>query len=379
MVKHALLGASSSHRWLKCTPSARVEETIANRSNKYADEGSAAHALAEHKLREFLKIPTEKPTSEYDSPEMETYTDTYVTYACELISEARSRSDDAIALIEQRLDYSEFVAEGFGTGDLVIVSDGILDVLDLKYGMQRVSAHDNPQLMLYGLAALTQYGFLYEIRTVRMTICQPRLDAISTFILPADKLLAWAEQELKPKADLAYKGEGEFTSGDHCRYCRAGATCRARAKRNQEMARLDFKDPPLLTDDEVAEVLGQVDEIAAWAKTVWAYAEEEAISGRKQFPGFKVVEVKGSRKYTDETKVAKRLLSTGEYDESQIYTKKVLGITALTQLIGKKQFNTLLWDLCVSPPGKPGLVVDTDKRQDWNRNRSAKFDFKGEL
>jgi len=376
MGDHALLSASSSHRWLNCTPSAVLEQSFEDSTSAAAAEGTAAHALSEHKLREFLKLKTKKPTSKYDSQELEHYTDVYIEYACELIAEAYARSRDPIALTERRLDYSHYVPGGFGTGDLVIVADGLLDVVDLKYGKGvRVSAEENPQLKLYALGALALYDDLYDIKEVRMTICQPRLDNFSTFELTVDKLIEWAETELKPRAALAIKGTGDFNSGEHCRFCRARATCRARAERNLELARLDFKLPALLTDDEIAEVLLQANELKAWAKDVWEYAEAGALAGQKKWPGFKLIESTSKRKYTDEAKVAEQVLATGDYSEDEIYTKSLLGITAMTQLLGKKQFAKLLNDLIVKPPGKPTLVVESDKRKEWNSIDAAKADF----
>lgn len=376
MADHAKLSASSSHRWLNCTPSAVLEENFENKTSPFAEEGTAAHVMSEHKLRTFLKIKTKKPTSKYDSQELEFYTDAYVGYACELIVEAKTRSSDSLALVEQRLDYSHYAPEGFGTGDLVIVSDGILDVIDLKYGKGvRVSAEHNTQMMLYALGALALFDFLYDIQMVRMTICQPRLDSISTFEIPVDELIEWAETELKPKAALAFRGEGEFTAGAHCRFCRARSQCRARANSNLELAKMDFKLPGLLTDDEMAVVLAQANELKAWAKDVWEFAEKEAKAGRKKWPGYKLIEGLSKRKYTDEAKIAEQVLATGDYDETQIYTKNLIGITAMTQLLGKKQFRELLDGLCIAPPGKPALVVESDKHQEWNSLDAAKGDF----
>lgn len=376
MGEHALLSASSSHRWLHCTPSAVLERNFEDKTSFAAAEGTAAHSMSEHKLREFLKLKTKKPTSKYDSQELEHYTDVYIEYACELIAEAYARSSDPIALIEQRLDFSNYVPEGFGTGDLVIVADGILDVVDLKYGKGvRVSAEDNPQLKLYALGALALYDDLYDIKAVRMTICQPRLDNFSTYELSVDELIYWAETELKPKATLAIKGEGEFDPGDYCRFCRARATCRARTERNLELAKLDFKLPALLTDEEMAVVMAKVDELKRWATDVWEYAEAEALSGRKKWSGFKVVTGRSTRKYSDETTVVAKLLTTGKYTEADLYSRKILGITAMETLLGKKQFTELLGALVEKPPGKPTLVAESDKRKAWDPNDSAKVDF----
>lgn len=378
MAAHAKLSASSSHRWLNCGPSVRLEESFENTTNDAAEQGTAAHALSEHKLRKFLSIKTNKPVSKYDSKEFDFYTDAYVNYACELVTEAQTRSSDPLVLVEQKLDYSHYCPDGFGTGDLVIVSDGILDVVDLKFGMMRVSANDNPQLKLYALGALDMFGLLYDIESVRMTICQPRLDSISTFEISVDELMEWAETELKPKAALAFKGEGEFKSGAHCRYCKASNLCRARAESNLELAKMEFKLPELLTDEEMAMVLAKANELSAWAKGVWEFATKEAIAGRKQWPGYKVILGNGQRKYTDAAKVAEQVLATGDYNETQIYTKNLIGVTAMTQLLGKKQFSELLGGLCIAPPGKPALVVESDKHRKWNPLDSARSDFDGD-
>ncbi|RJX25103.1 MAG: DUF2800 domain-containing protein [Dethiobacter sp.] len=219
MEAHALLSASSSHRWLHCTPSARLEETFDEQSSVFAEEGTAAHALSEHKLRIFLGQKSKKPVSEFDGEEMERYTDDYVGYAAELITAAKMACKDPIILLEQRLDFSQYVEGGFGTGDLVIIADGTLDILDLKSGRGvEVSAEDNPQLKLYALGALALFDTLYDIQTVRLHICQPRLESISTYEVSAVELVQWAEDELRPKAHLAFKGEGEFLSGEHCCY-----------------------------------------------------------------------------------------------------------------------------------------------------------------
>lgn len=364
---HALLSASSSHMWLKCTPSARLQQKQVSKTSVFADEGSAAHALAEHKLREFLKMPTRKPVSEYDSPELDYYTDQYVEYACELISEAYTRCKDPVVLIEQRLSYSHYAPEGFGTGDLVIVSDGCLDIADLKYGKGIwVSAEDNTQLKLYALGALAMFDFLYDIEKVRLTICQPRLDNFSTYELSVAELVEWAENELKPKAELAFKGAGEFAAGEHCRFCKVRATCRARAEWNLELAKMDFREPAMLTDDEIAEVLNRSQELGKWVADITDYVYKEALAGRKKWKGYKLIQGKGRSRYTDEEKVAETVLASGEFNESQIFTKNIIGITAMRQLLGKKRFEELLKCLVHKPPGKPALVPESHKGEEWN-------------
>ena len=275
MGKHALLSASSSKRWLSCTPSARLEEQFRDEAggSVYAEEGTAAHALAEHKLKKALKRRSKRPVSDYHCDEMEECTDGYVAYAMEQVELARQECADPVVLIEQRLDYSAYVPEGFGTGDLLIVADKVLTVIDLKYGKGvAVEAEWNPQMMLYGLGALELFDALYDIEIIRMTIYQPRLESVSTWEISVKDLMEWVEMELKPKAVLAIKGEGEFHSGDWCRFCKAKNTCRARAEEYLRLAQMEFRQPPLLTDEEIAEVLKVADELAKWSADVYAYA-----------------------------------------------------------------------------------------------------------
>ena len=231
MAKHALLSASASHKWLHCPPSARLEEHVENSSSVFAEEGTAAHELSEYKLRNYLGIKTERPVSKFDSEELDEYTDIYVNFATELIDEVKTSCKDPVILIEQRLDYSCYVPEGFGTGDLLIVADENLDIVDLKYGRGvAVSAVDNPQMKLYAIGALNLFDSLYDIKKVKNDHCTAKTWSISTYEMLTEDLLSWAENELKPKADLAFKGKGEFLSGEHCRFCRVRHNCRARVK-----------------------------------------------------------------------------------------------------------------------------------------------------
>jgi len=367
MREHAKLSASASHRWMECTPSAELESTLPESKSPYADEGTAAHALSEYKLKKLLKIKAgKKPVSQYDSQELEDYTDAYVEFASERIAEANTRTKDTVILIEQRVDFAAYVPDGFGTADLLVVADGILDVCDLKYGRGvPVFADHNPQMKLYALGAYELLGDLYDISTVRMSICQPRLDSISTYEMPIEELLCWGEKELKPKAELASMGLGEFKAGEHCRFCKAKAVCRARAEANLALAKFDFPDPELLTDEEMGEVLARAEELQSWVSDVWEYAQAEAIAGRKKWSGFKVVEGRSNRKYTDEDKVAEVLLANG-FVETQIYNRKLIGLGDMEKLAGKKRFEELLKGLIEKPPGKPTLVKESDKRSEWN-------------
>jgi hypothetical protein len=376
MGRHALLSASSSKRWLNCTPSARLEQQFREESaGVYAEEGTAAHALAEHKLKHLLKRRSKRPVSDYQCDEMEECTDEYVAYAMEQIELAKQSCPDPVVLIEQRLDYSAYVPEGFGTGDLLIVAEGTLAVVDLKYGKGvAVEAEWNPQMMLYGLGALELFDAIYDIDTVRMTIFQPRLKSVSTWEISVPDLKKWAAKDLDPKAQLAIKGLGKFVCGSWCRFCKAKNICRARAEEYLKLAQLEFQPPALLTDEEVAEVLKVADELARWSADVYAYATNEAVTHGKQWKGFKLVEGRSNRKYTDEEEVAETAKAAGYVD---IYKKTLIGITEMEKLLGKKKFTEVLGRLVYKPQGKLTLAAESDKREAVI-TATAEADFKEE-
>ena len=385
MAEHALLSASGAHRWIKCPPSAWLEEAMEEETSEYAREGSFAHSLAETylayhldqiKKSEYNKRLKKLKQDQFYNKELDEYVQVYIDFAIEKINEARARTPDAVVLLEMKLDYSEWVPGGYGTGDLVLVSDDVLEILDLKMGRGiAVSAVDNSQMQLYALGALSQFGCLYNINTVRMTIVQPRLDSISTDEITVDDLLYWATNTVMGAAEKAFKGEGEFLPGDHCRFCRVRATCRARAEENTKLACYDFKEPPLLTDQEIVEVLDAADEYLKWISDVQSYALDQAANYGKQWPGYKLVEGRSFRKYVDEAKVAKALQDAG-YAEEQIYEKVLLGITKMEKAVGKKQFTELLAGLIEKPPGKVKLAPETDNRPAVS---SAEIDFKEEF
>lgn len=228
MSKHAILSASGAHRWMNCTPSARLEQEFDDNSGEAAAEGTAAHALSEHKLRKALKMRSKKPVSPYDSDEMDNYTDGYVEFVLEVIEQAKKVCSDPLILIEQRLDFSKYVPEGFGTGDCLIIADGTLHIIDFKYGQGvLVSAEDNPQMKLYALGALDLFDGIYDIEMVSMTIYQPRRENVSTSTVSKENLYQWAEEVLKPKAELAFNGDGNYCPGEWCQFCRAAVKCRA--------------------------------------------------------------------------------------------------------------------------------------------------------
>lgn len=358
---HSIYSASGAHRWMNCPPSAQLEQQFPNETSSYAEEGTAAHDLAEHKLKKALKMRSKKPTSPYHSDEMDEMTDLYVEYCLELIERSKENCSDLQILIEQKLDFSDYVPEGFGTGDLVVVGNGTLHVVDLKYGRGViVSAEKNPQMMLYALGALSLFDMLYYIEKVSMAIVQPRVDNFSTWEITVEELLKWAEEELKPKALLASTGGGEFCAGDHCRFCRAKNQCRARAVKNLELLKYEFQDPALLTDEEIAEIIGLADELAKWAGDIYTYATALAINEGREWDGFKLVEGRTRRIYSDEIAVVETAKEAGYTD---IFKQSLITITEMEKLMGKKKFNELLGNLVEKPKGKLTLVPETDKRQ----------------
>ena len=368
--KHALLSASASHRWLNCTPSARLELEFEDQETEAAAEGTAAHALCEHKLRRALKLRARrKPISKYDSDEMDMHTDNYVQFVLEALAEARQHCADPVIHIEQRLDFSCYVPDGFGTGDCVIIADEVLHIIDYKHGLGvLVESEGNTQMMCYALGALEAFDDLYDVNTIEMTIFQPRRENVSTWSISKEELLTWAEEVLKPTAALAYEGKGEFKAGDHCQFCKVKATCRKRAETNLELAKYDFEMPATLDDIEIAAILPRIDQLIAWGNDIKDYALSQAQAGT-HYEGFKIVEGRSNRKYTDEDAVASKVTNAG-YDP---YEKKLLGITAMSSLLGKKKFEELLGDLVYKPPGKPALVPESDKRPAMN---TAADDFK---
>lgn len=380
---HAVLGASSADRWMHCPGSVKLCQGVPNKGSSYAEEGTQAHALAELMIKynlgrltksEYNKALKELKTNPFYCLEMKEYIEDYVRAVWELANEAKSHSKDAELLTEQRLDFSDWVPGGFGTGDVVIVYDKVIHIVDLKYGKGvGVSAERNPQLMLYGLGALATYDMLYDIKTVKLTIIQPRLDNISSYEISVEDLQEWGEKTVKPAAEEALSDDAHCEAGDWCRWCMVKATCRARKDAMTELARMEFRDAKLLEDDEIGEVLRLADQLAAWAGDVKEYALQEAENGKK-WSGWKLVEGRSNRKYSDETEVARALIKAG-YAESMLYERKLYGITAMEKIIGKKPLAECCGNLIVKPAGKPVLVPESDKRPELNSIDAAKNDF----
>lgn len=376
---HAILSASSAHRWLVCTPSARLEETFPETTSQYAEEGRLAHEIAELKLRKHFIEPMGPRTfanrlkkfKEHPlyQDEMMRHTDTYLEYVQGI---SHSFSSPPYVAVEKRLDFSKYVPDGFGTGDCIIIGGNTMWVIDLKYGKGvPVSAERNPQMMLYALGAYEAYSFLYPIETVKMAIVQPRLDSISEFELPINDLLAWGES-IRPIAQKAWKGEGEYISGDHCQFCRAKALCRARAEFNLSLEEYHGMKPPLISNEEVGQILTKARHLAQWVKDLEEYALAECLAGN-EIPGWKAVEGRSVRQFTDWEKAFQVLTENG-IDEALLYERKPITLAATEKLLGKKRFEELLKDYVERPPGKPTLVPETDKREAITRP-SAQDDF----
>ena len=369
MPKHAFLSASSSHRWLACPPSALLCAKEADQSSAYAKQGSDAHELCEYLLLKALGHDPPDPTEnlDYYDAEMLSCAEGYRDFVMEQVEEARKLSADPLICVEQRLDYSRWVENGFGTGDCVIVADELLHVIDYKYGLGvlvSASGDDgtgNSQLKCYALGALDTFGDLYDIRRIKLSIYQPRRENVDTFEMTVEDLLRWADNVLSPTAKLAFTGDGEFCAGDHCVFCKVKATCRARADYNMELAKYEFEKPAMLDDEEIAAILPMIDSLVSWATDIKEFALQQALSGTI-YEGYKVVEGRSNRKYSDETAVAKIVQEAG-YDP---FEKKLLGVTAMQRQLGKKRFQELLGGLLYKPPGKPVLVPTSDSRPEMN-------------
>ena len=372
--KHAILSASSSERWINCPPSARLCENYPDKGSDYAAEGTDAHTLCEFRLKQALGLPAKDPIEDlgWYNEEMEECAAAYTAYVMELVEAAKQSGSTPTVLIEQRVDFSRWVESGFGTVDCAVIADRVLNIVDYKHGQGvEVSAVDNSQMKLYALGTLEIIDYLYDIEEIQMTIFQPRKGNVSVFRITREALLEWAEGELTQKAQLAFEGKGDFACGEWCRFCKAKAECRERANANLALAQLEFQLPALLDDEEIAEILGKLDALVSWATDVKEYALQQAISG-KAWTGWKLVEGRSNRRYTNENAVIAAVLQAG-YDP---YEKKVLGITAMQKALGKARFEELLSPYIEKPQGKPTLVPESDKRPAMN---TAKNDFMEEF
>ncbi len=377
---HALLSASGASRWMNCNPSARLEDMFPDCSSEYAEEGTLAHEISELKLTKYLKtmslrtfnnkmkkLKSHKPYK----PEMENYTDVYVDNIKELLM---SFDKPGTAEIEKKVDFSEYVPEGFGTCDFVTVDNGTLYIRDLKYGKGvPVSAEDNPQLMLYSLGAYLEFSLFNDIENINMGIIQPRLDIVSIFEISADELMKWAENKVKPNAEKAFNGEGDFKVGQ-CTFCRAKALCRARAEANMSLETEMKLKGNILSNEEMGEILNRARDVVKWVKDIENYCQQAILRG-EYVPGWKVVEGRSVRAFSDTEKAMEVLKEKGVAEEL-MYERKMLTLTQLEGVVGKKDFNEYVGDFIIKPKGKPTLVPESDKRAPYvNDVINASDDF----
>lgn len=380
--KHALLSASGSSRWMECTVSPRLEESFQNVESSYAREGTLAHEFAEINLKYQLKLITKKQylelrepleKEEFYSSEMEEEVQKHIDYVIAEFNAAKKKTKDAVLLIEEKIDLSYYIKEGFGTGDDIVIADGFLEIIDLKYGKGvRVSAIENKQGMLYALGVLREYEMMYDIHTIKITITQPRMDSISTWEISANDLRKFGEEQVKVKAELAFKGEGEQKPGDWCRFCKAKVNCRAIYNANLEVAKHEFKDPMLISDEEILDVYSKSKQITDWLSSVSSHVQSEALKGKK-WSGLKLVEGRSNRIIIKHSEVIDLLIESG-YSRDQIVNEKIKGLGDLEKLLTKKKFTTVLGDYIIKPVGSPTLVPEEDKRPEFGVNK-AQEDF----
>lgn len=360
-----------------------MEKGIPDKGSVFAKEGTLAHRIGELLLRrrwEGASIAAALEEAHADplySEGMGEYMEGYAAFVEERMAEAKARCSDPRIFIEQRVSFEGYIPESFGTADCLIITDSLLDVIDLKYGQgEPVSAENNSQMRIYALGCFLEWSWAYEIEAIRTTIYQPRIGNISTETITREELLSWAENELKPRAALAWEGKGDFCPGSKtCRWCRAAPICRANRDYQMELAREDFADPPYLSKEEIAQVLARLPDLLKYAESVKAYALDAAINFGDHFPGFKVVEGRSNRKYSDEEAIAKLLRKAG-YKVAEIYKpRELLGLTAMEKLVGKKKFGELAGGYIIKPEGAPTLVPETDKRPALNTAAKAAEDF----
>lgn len=379
---HAVLSASNAHRWLECTPSARLEEQFPDTSSESAKEGTLAHAIAELKVRKYAVEPMgpkeynrrfkELQADELYTKDMDTDTDAYLDYVKEILLSFQNAKP--FIAVEQKVSFENYVKDGFGTADCIIISGEDLHIIDFKYGKRNlVLPYENPQLKLYGLGVLNDYALFYNIQNIHLHIFQPRMDNVGCFDISRTDLEAWGES-IRGKADMAYNGDGDTVIGSHCQFCKAGAICRKRADENLKLAQYDFKKPPLLTHAEVGEILKMSEDLTSWAKELKEWALSETLKGA-EVPGWKAVAGRSTRAFTDQEIVFQSLINNG-VNEELLYERKPITLTAVEKLIGKALFNEILSHYVTKSEGKPTLVEESDKRQAIVK-ASAQDDFIG--
>ena len=370
---HSKVGPSSLYRGIHCTGSVGLTAQMEEETSSFAEEGTAAHSLAEWKLRKALKQRAgRRPTSDYWTDEMEEFTDNYRDFCMDQFGEAKKVCPDAITFVEQRVSVEEYAPGCFGTVDFMVIADKTLYVTDLKYGRGvQVDSENNPQLMAYGLGALDIAAPIFDVEEVVLTIYQPRLYHVSTWRISVDDLLKWANEVLRPKIEEAFSDHATFAAGDWCRFCKARNTCRERADHYMKLIDMEFQPPALLTDDEIAEVMSQAEELSHWVSDVMAYASAQAIENGKHWNGYKLVEGRAVRKFScDDATIEEAAKQAGYTD---IYNRSLITLTAFEKLMGKDTFQDVLGKYVTKPAGKLMLVPASDKRPEVTVTRDDDF------
>lgn len=371
--QHAFLSPSASHRWLNCTPAPHLEYGVEDKGSDFALEGTLAHAYCARRLKEMLELPHEEEDAEiaelhdrFYAKEMDEYVDYYVTTVWQKYLEASDKTRDAKLLVEVRLDFSKYIPESFGTSDAVIIADGMMEVIDFKYGKGvKVDAKDNPQMQIYALGAYEAFSDEYRIESVRMTIVQPRIDNVSVADISIKNLVAWGYMILRPRAYMAYRGEGEQVPGEWCQFCKVKPRCKAIATKSMEIVRR-FDDKDLLTKEDMEkEILPALPVVRTWLDGIEKYALDQALSG-VDYEGYKVVAGRSIRRITDAEAVSDVLSKNGYSTELFLKPRELRTITDLEKLIGRSKFSELCGEYIDKPQGKPTLVPVTDKRPPFN-------------
>ena len=381
---HALLSPSAAHRWIHCTPSVRLEEGVQDQGSDFAAEGTLAHAIASRKILETLGRPHDEQDKEieelrerYYSEEMEGYTDTYRSIVLEKFNEAKTRSKDAQLLVEVRLDFGAFLPDAFGTADAVIIADDLMEVIDFKYGKGvKVDADHNPQMMIYALGALDEFLLDYDIKRVRMTIVQPRIDNLSECGMMVGELTAWRTVSLKPAAEAAFAGTGDQVPGEWCQFCKVRSVCTALAEKARQICNEDFREARLISDEDIPGLLPLVPVLKGWLEDFASHALQRALDGAT-IKGYKLVEGKSNRQITDSDALLGALLVKGFQRDVLLKKPELRPIGELEKIVGKKAFAEIGKPWLVKPQGKPTLAEESDKRPVWKPKESASEDFGG--
>lgn len=386
MPKHYFVSPSNLHRCLVCTPSAMLETHFPDSQSESAAEGTLAHKLAEIELQNFLRCnePLREEQrkklmrSEYWSNSMDDYVEEYVSEVIQRFFAIMEKDPATVLLLEQKLDLGKLIPGGFGYEDAVIVGSHTVEVIDLKYGRNvAVSAIDNPQLRAYALGVYWELSCIYDIDTVAMTIVQPRNGGVSSETMTAKDLLTWAEK-VRPQIELALQGKGDFAAGSHCKFCRAAVRCKALADYELEIAKKQFQDASLLSDEDISEILGRAEGLVSWVNKITDYALQEAVDNGRKWPGWKLVAGWSKRKLSDEDKARKLLKAAGYTEDQFLKPQEIKGFTDLEKLMGKKKLASVLDDVIIKPPGKPKLAPESDKRPEWNAARNDFEDLDGD-